>query len=179
VKSIPASGIGCRIIREFDDDASTFAQAEPEFVRVEALSAKFLAGPPSPTTPAFLPPTPKALAAAKKFWVKIIRRFTESVPAMKGRLRVRDSGAPNRGRIDVAYGRYPATVGNHRSGHELDVSDKLCLTLFHDEEPTGRAGDKGHWVREVSIPIPWTEIVNIQFAIMRPGARHRKAGKTA
>jgi hypothetical protein len=179
VNSTPPFGIGCRIIGEFDDDASGFAVAEPEFVALEAPSTRLLAVPSGATTQvAVAPPSATALAAAKKFWVKVIRRFTEPVSARKGRLRVRDSGEPNRGSIEVRCGGYRLIVGNDRARHELDVSDKQCLTLFQNEEPT-QIDDEHQWAKELSIPIPWTEIANIQFTVWRPAEPNLKAEKSA
>jgi hypothetical protein len=179
VKPDTPVGIGCRIIGEFDDDASGFAEAEPEFVSSQATSGPLLAAPAGTPTPAAVPPpSAEALAAAKKFWVKVIRRFTEPVPAKKGRLRVRDSGDPNRGSIEVRCATYRLVVGNDRARHELDVSDKQCLTLFQSETPAREKGEQP-WVKELSVPIPWTEIANIQFVVWRSTQGGRRAGKSA
>src|SRR5436309_2850020 len=47
------------------------------------------------------PPGEDATAAARRFWVEVIRRHTEAVSGSEGRVRVLDSAEPNRGRIVV------------------------------------------------------------------------------
>jgi hypothetical protein len=164
--------ISCRIIGEFDVDASAFAEGEPEFVTVDTPAQRWVAGPAGVSAPArFVLPSDEALAAAKKFWLKVICRFTEPVPGNKSRCRVRDSGEPNRGAIEIDCGRYVPAASLRRDiswGHELDVSDKQCLTIFRHEGPMCWTGDEDRRVRELAMPIPWTEIVNIQFEVRRP-----------
>src|SRR5262249_23675993 len=146
-----------------------FASAEAEFVPVgtppvpRALTAPAAAGecPPSP-------PTEEAAAAARKFWLKAIRRFTEPVPEKKGRLRVRHSGNARRSAIRVETRRvisdgrgvsYPQRV----RGDEADVADKLFLLLFAEE----RDPDGGGEVTQSTTAIPWTDIGNVSFEVTR------------
>ena len=187
MNSTPPSAIGCRIVGEFDDDARDFAEAE--FVPPDALLARPSDAPSLVAgRPAFLPPSEEALAAARQFWLKVIRRFTEPVPGRKRYVRVRDSGVPNRGRIEVDCGRGWAGLSdldasrlprNHLSAHELDVSDKLCLVLFRRDEPSPGDADNDAWVSEVSIPVPWTEVVRLRFEVQRPAQPDQTARATA
>jgi hypothetical protein len=164
---------GCRIVAEFDDDARAFAQAEAEFVPVKV--------PPTPGVPMTWGPTlqppsspfsEEVAAAAKKIWLKVIRRFTEPVPGKKGRLRVMHSERPNSGSIIVEYGRCLASTGRvgdregMAQGHELEVTDKLFLTLYRTTRlpPTQHRG----YDEDCITPIPWAEIANIRFEVIRP-----------
>jgi hypothetical protein len=164
----PTISISGRILAEFVDDAKDCMPTEAEFVPVPIV--------PRPATQvlsrpglqdAFSPPIEEAATAAKKFWLKIIRRFTEPVPGKKGRLRARDSAEPNRGRITIECARRSAV--KLFSGSELDISDKLCVTLFVNDKPVPSSGHGGgqRWVRESAIPVPWTEVVNIRFKVDR------------
>mgnify|MGYP000863208966 CR=1 FL=1 len=151
-------GIGCEILAEFEDDASGFVPTKPNFVSVPYV------GSPQP---AFVPPTAENLAAAKQFWLPVIAGLTEPVPAKKERLRVRDSELPNCGEIRVESASHPARRAL-RLGQEISVSNESCLTLFCYEEFAAQCG-KGDWVRsELAVPIPWTDIGNIQFEVRRP-----------
>src|SRR5438105_1529004 len=114
--------VGCRIVAEFDDDAAAFAAAAPELVPVAAPEGN------ARPLPAAL--SEETAAAAKKSWLRIIRRFTEPVPGKKRRLRVLDSEEPNRGEIVIEFGRSPGQPARCLSGYELDAADKLCLSLF-------------------------------------------------
>jgi hypothetical protein len=88
--AFPAPGV-------FDEDASSFATGESEFVAVPPE--------PRPGPGPFTPPTEEAAAAARKFWLQIIRRFTEPVAGKKGRVRVTDSSEPAaRGEVLVEHG---------------------------------------------------------------------------
>jgi hypothetical protein len=178
----PPHGIGCRLIAEFEDDAGTFTEGEAEFVAVEPPSTRGLAvSAGSRLYIPFIPPTDEALATAKKFWLKVIRRFTESVPGKKGHCAVRDSAEPNQGRIVVEYGTTCEThVESARryfaEGYELDFSDKSCLTLFSQEGPDPSLPYSAHQVKDKIIPIPWSEIVQIQFEVRRPASQNRHLG---
>src|SRR4051812_9840051 len=126
-------GVGCLIVGEFDDDASGFGQEAAEFVPVTGRpstgphwspGAGLLPVPLSPFTEA-------AAAAARKGWLKIVRRFTEPVPGKKKRLRVVGSEPGNRGKIFVEFGGRFLWGGESKSpeksasGCELEVTDKL------------------------------------------------------
>jgi hypothetical protein len=165
--SNPPSDISCKIIGEFEDDAREFTAGEPEYVPVQSpANCGFTARSGEVSQATFHIPSEEALASAKKFWLKIIRRFTEPVPAKKGHVRVRESGEPNLGDIVVMHGA-AATEGRGRCcGDELDTSDPLCLAVFRRRE-VNYAGE-GPRLEESSFPIPWTEIVNITFEVRRP-----------
>lgn len=170
----PSSTVGCPIIAEFEDDASKCTPVEPEYVSLP------VAGPEAAGQPLFAPPRAEAAAAAKKFWLKILRRFTESVPGKKGRLRVADAAAPDEGRIVVECGR--PLVGRDREGGELgaragdevDFADKYYLVLFGRRLlvlPDGQAR-----LAESSTPVLWTDVVNIRFEVERVVVKRAAGG---
>jgi hypothetical protein len=148
---------------EFIFDANECIPVEPEFAPRESLRE----------LPSILPirsvyfvlPSPEQAAAAKKAWLPIIRRCTETVSERRGHLRPSDATQPNRGRIHIQYERRHGygTV----SGYEIDISDKMCLLLFSRDEPE-RSGATKNGVIESSTPILWTEIANIRFEVERP-----------
>jgi hypothetical protein len=92
---------------------------------------------------------------------------------------------PDRGEITVECGgAFPGLPRLERSGRgefrgdELDVADKLCLTLFARSQPHRPADDPAGRVRveEVIFPIPWTEIVHIHFSVRRVVRPEPKSG---
>jgi hypothetical protein len=149
VEPEPVETLSCDTLTVFEDDARSYARTEPEFV------------PPfraiEPAYP-FTPPTKEAAAAARRFWLTVIRRFTEPVPEHRGRVRVKGSGDPEGGEFILQHGmgRTPrersAVPPQATTGGELDVAHTLYLTVY-------RAIDGGV---EFS-PIPWTELVQIRF----------------
>jgi hypothetical protein len=167
--------VGPDKIVHFVDDASGFLDRDPEFAALMPLPAP--ASMPywdRTVQPTFVPPTAKAAAAAKKFWLPIIRRYAEPIPGKKGRLRVCAAGECNHGLIvveDGGCGAFPHTFQRANrpcfSGSEIEVSDKLFLTLFHTEDlapnSTEAAGAKR--IRESIMPVPWTSIVNMRFEL--------------
>jgi hypothetical protein len=164
---------GIRIVAQFDDDASNFSEAESEIVPISSRKENTTTAPSDGLNCVFLASSEEASVAAKRFWLKVIRRHAEPVPDKKGRLRVRDAEEPNRGVVKVEYGRPSAKRrGRHKScsGCELDVTDKTCLTIFaRDDEDVHRTDGKSlRWIKETIIPIPWTELAEIRFEINRP-----------
>jgi hypothetical protein len=148
--------VSCDTLIEFDE------------LNVVGTEAEFAVRPPAPSGPTLangqlVPgarPSAKDVAAAKKMWLPIIRRCTEPVSGNKGRLRPVEAESPTQGRIVIDYQRGPR-YGQYR-GSEVDISDKMFLLLF-DREP---AGPKS--VIESTIPVLWTDIINIRFEIERP-----------
>jgi hypothetical protein len=170
----PSFSTGCRIVAEFDDDASSFADAEPEFVPVEA--------PPVPTLAtllqsAFLTTSEEAAVAAKKQWLRVIRRFTKPDPGTKRHLRLPDSEEPEGSQVEVEYGR--GAVGERplcQAGSRVDASDKFFLVLYRTEAVAGRSGEDGSWVTEKAIHIPWTEIICLGVSVRRRIDTKQKSG---
>jgi hypothetical protein len=167
-----APTIGCRIIAEFDDDAGAFASAEPEYVPLpKAAGAMPGPAPEAAAAPAFSPPSRAAASAAKKCWLKVLHRFTKHVPEKKNRLRLPDA-EPGAGRILVECS-LPASRSGAESrtwaGDEVDVADKDYLVLFGRRAVDRRPEDPGSHLRiaESSIPVLWTDIVNIRFEVER------------
>lgn len=112
---------------------------------------------------------------AREFWMDVIRHYTEPLPGSGGgRLRVRGTDDPNRGRVVVEHNqavRGAAPLVATRHGSELDVSDERCLALIRWEGPlTPDGGGAGQGITESITPIPWTDILNVRFEIFRPVA---------
>jgi hypothetical protein len=156
VTPTPPFGIGCRILAEFDDDASACAEAEAEFVPVQPTHGKLAAV-------AFSPPAERLIA--KELWLKVIQQYTEPVPGDGNRLQVRDSGQPKSGSIEVRYG---IDTHHHASATVLDVTGDRCLVLLRidSREDAGRGKVK---VTNGYLSIPWNEIVELQFHVYEPG----------
>lgn len=154
----PPFGVGCRIIAEFDDDASACAEAEAEFVPVQSPHGKL-------TAVAFPPPVERAFATAKELWLKVIQQYTEPIPEDGNRLQVRGSGEPKAGSIEVRYG---IDTHHHASATVLDVTGDRSLVLLRidSREDTGRGTVK---VTNGYLSIPWNEIVELQFHVYEPG----------
>jgi hypothetical protein len=173
MKPIPAIDNQCRVLAEFTDDASQFAEGEPEFVPVATPSAR---GAPSAVDAGsqyiFSPPSAESSAVAKTFWLDVIGRFTEPVAGRGNRLRVLDAAEPNRGTIEVEYlPRFGLSFDlDSISGRELDVAHKQWLVLYDHREPSQYPGDPDGQlrVRESAVPILWTEIARMHFSVDRP-----------
>jgi hypothetical protein len=159
MKPVPSLSIGGHIIAEFEDDAGAAPAAGT--ARAQTVSAEAVQ-----LDAACAPPGEDPAAAARRFWVEVIRRHTEDVPGSAGRLRVRDSSEPNRGVIVVEQ----AGDAAPRQGCELDVADALCLTLVDREGPVPLevADSSRQGIKESATPIPWAEIRNIRFEVIRP-----------
>src|SRR5262249_45568073 len=155
----PPLSIGGHIIAEFEDDAGAAPQGPaPVSVGAATVSAQAM---PVDVPPAYAPPSEEAAAAARGFWVEVIRRHTETVPGTEGRLRVLDSAEPNRGVIVVEHVRAEdGAAVMLRQGCELDVADAFCLTLLDREGPVPLEGTASsrQGIKESATPIPWTEI---------------------
>jgi hypothetical protein len=153
VEPTTSVSLGCRIVAEFDE-TNILPDSEEEFV-------------PLPVRPhdRFLLYSADAAATARTFWLKVIRRYTERVPGKRNHLRVRDVAAEADGRIIVEHG---VEHRSSKAGSELDVSDKLCLTLFDTNESRSSSGEETRTTH--TIPIPWTEILNVRFEITSPFA---------
>jgi hypothetical protein len=169
--------ISCKIIAEFEEDASGFVED------LDSLSEQ----EPSETSAASLalgqqglfPPSKEAAAAARKFWLQIIRRFTEHSPGKKNRLQVKGATAPNHAKIIIEAGRHwysmggltgtSALPGRSYSGAELEISDKWCVVLAGQEEDKNCQGESNKMdeITETLIPVPWTDIVNLRFELTR------------
>jgi hypothetical protein len=163
MEPVPPLSIGGHIIAEFEDDAGAAPpQHAPESARALTVSAEAVQ-----VDAACAPPNEDASAAARRFWVEVIRRHTEAVPGSESRLRVLDSAEPNRGLIVVEQA---GTAAVQRQGCELDVADALCLTLVDREGPVPLEGvaSSRQGIKESATPIPWTEIRNIRFEVIRP-----------
>src|SRR5437868_14414048 len=103
MEPVPPLSIGGHIIAEFEDDAAAATPgAAPASAGAATVSAQTM---PADLPPAYAPPSAEAAAAAKGFWVEVIRRHTEAVPGSEVRLRVLDSAEPNRGLIVAEQGR--------------------------------------------------------------------------
>jgi hypothetical protein len=163
MKPVPPLSIGGHIIAEFEDDAGA-APAESAAGAARALTVSAEA---VQLDAACAPPGEDPAAAARQFWIEVIRRHTEEVPESAGRLRVRDSAEPNRGVIVVEQAGIAAAL---RQGCELDVADALCLTLVDREGPVPLEGadSSRQGIKESATPIPWVEIRNIRFEVIRP-----------
>jgi hypothetical protein len=141
--------ISCDRLQVFNDDASTFTEAEAEF----ASSSR-----PRHICPSRRP-TAKDTAAARACWLKIIRRFAKAVPGKKNLLRVQE-GVTDQSCIWIKYPHpFSGTVGLR--GEELDVADKTYLVVFLTRTDT-------NGTRIVSSAIPWFEIESIVFRLRQP-----------
>jgi hypothetical protein len=167
MEPVPPLSIGGHIIAEFEDDAGAAPpQPAPENARALTVSAEAMQ-----VDAACAPPSEDANAAARRFWVEVIRRHTEAVPGSENRLRVRDSAEPNRGLIIVEHVRAEdGAMLMLRQGCELDMADTFCLTLVDREGPIRLEGSLScrQGIKESTTPIPWTEIRNIRFEVIRP-----------
>ncbi len=157
------------MIAEFDDDASHFASAEPEYVPLPTASIPTHLQPGG-AGPAFSPPSPAAAAAARKFWLKVLHRFTEPVPGTKGHLRLPRTDPTEEPRILIECAPLVSrgcNGGGSRTwvGREVRVDDKGYLLLFGERVLDRRPGDPdGHLrVAAFSAPVLWTDIINIRF----------------
>src|SRR5262245_22936138 len=131
--------ISCDEFQVFDEDASTFTEAEAEFVPTSLPRNRG----------ASRRPTPEDTAAARDCWLKVISRFAKAGPGKKSLLRVRD-GATDQPPIVIRRAQpYVGTVSLR--GEELDVTDKTYLVLFATETDT-------NGTRIVSSAVPWFEI---------------------
>jgi hypothetical protein len=169
MEPVPPLSIGGHIIAEFEDDAGAPAQG-PGAVSVGAATVSAQAMP-ADVPPAYAPPSEEAAAEARRFWAEVIRRHTEAVPGIEGRLRVLDSAGPNRGVIVVEHVRAEDGAALVlRQGCELDVADAFCLTLVDRKGPVPLEGapSSRQGIKESVTPIPWTEIRNIRFEVIRP-----------
>ncbi len=154
----PTIGVGCRIIAEFEDDASAVTTAEPEFVPVNALPFPVILVPARANSPLTLFPPSEEATTARTSWLRIVQRFTEPVPENEGRLRVLGSEGPRHPSLSIGLrGRTNGEKPCAYVGTEVDVTDKQILLLFH------KVGDESNEPRWRTTAIPWTEISNIQF----------------
>jgi hypothetical protein len=157
VTPTPPFGIGCRVIAEFDDDASACAGDEAEFVPVQSAQ-----GPP----PAFaFSQRTEGLLAAKELWLKVIQQHTEPVPGDGGRLQVRGSGKATSGSIEVRYG---VDTHYHASAPIMDAAGDRSLVLFRADSQEGPGRGQVRVTKGV-LSIPWNEIVELQFHVYEAG----------
>src|SRR5438067_526908 len=113
------------MLAEFEDDASAAASAEPEFVPVNTLPLPVvLLAPAADSQSAVFPPSETSTTTARSSWLRIVQRFTETVPEKESRLRVRGSEGPGSPWIRVGLrGSVNGERAHAHAGTEVDVTD--------------------------------------------------------
>lgn len=138
-----AETISCDSLEVFEDDVSSFAAREPEFVSVPGRR-------PNSASP--------SAEDARNGWLKVIERFTEPISGTKDCLRA--AGAAGKRTISILCRRRTPGLTSpptRLEGEELNPTDRSCLILFTTEDETVP--------RVTSTLIPWTDIVHMTFPL--------------
>jgi hypothetical protein len=158
--------ISCRELHVFEEDASGFATAEPEYAAGFSPNNKVRAEPAIVRILSPVAPSGEAIAAARKCWLKVIQRFTEPVPGKKKHRRViGGSIGIQHVAVRLAYplGRAAGQNGtclgaSNIFGDELDCGDKSYLVICRTETDAGSS-------RMVASAVAWVEIAQVIFPL--------------
>jgi hypothetical protein len=117
-------------------------------------------------------PSKSALAAARQFWTKVIRRCGEPVPGTKGEFQPRPAESAESATFRVFVVDFPRTIPNCV---RLVTTDPRVLILFRcspaESVPRHAQGngtaDPGGWETLVTTPVPWTAISSLEVVSYR------------